>query len=273
MHSMIGALLVRRRKFSLPTTTPHGGGESSGISKWNTMSGKRGLRIDLKDRGKSGSDKISPRSPRQQAQTAAASTISTTYATSPVKAVSSRFGVGGKSKEGGSTSSGGSSSGKSAGKKPKDKKKGSRSSASSSSPTKPEGVCLDEINVEVLREWEASFNAMLKHPDGIKLFEDFLMSEFSEENIQFWKACESYKTVPDHQVEREAALLYQEYVAPQAPKMVNIDHQTSKEIIENMKSPDHNTFNKAQQSIYLLMARDSFVRFIKSEQFQLALKR
>ena len=56
--------------------------------------------------------------------------------------------------------------------------------------------------MEVLREWEASFNAMLKHPDGIKLFEDFLMSEFSEENIQFWKACESYKTVPDRQVER-----------------------------------------------------------------------
>ena len=139
---MIGTLLVRRRKLSLPTFP--GGGSSGSISKWNTMSGKRTLRIDLKDRGKS-SERTSPRSPapRQQAQTAAA-TISTN-ATSPVKPVlSSRFGVG-KSKEAGSGSSGGSSSaGKSAGKKPKDKKKGSRSSASSSSPTKPEGVCLDE---------------------------------------------------------------------------------------------------------------------------------
>ena len=54
---------------------------------------------------------------------------------------------------------------------------------------------------------------------------------------------------------------------------MNIDHQTSKEIVEKMKNPDKSTFNRAQQSIYLLMARDSFVRFIKSEQFQSALKR
>lgn len=54
---------------------------------------------------------------------------------------------------------------------------------------------------------------------------------------------------------------------------VNIDHQTSKEIVESMKTPDKTTFSRAQQSIYLLMARDSFVRFIKSEQFQTALKR
>lgn len=54
---------------------------------------------------------------------------------------------------------------------------------------------------------------------------------------------------------------------------VNIDHQTTKEIIENMKSPDCDTFTKGQQSIYLLMARDSFVRFVKSEPFQAALRR
>ena len=54
---------------------------------------------------------------------------------------------------------------------------------------------------------------------------------------------------------------------------VNIDHQTSREIVENMRAPDRATFTRAQQSIYLLMARDSFVRFIKSEQFQQALKR
>ena len=54
---------------------------------------------------------------------------------------------------------------------------------------------------------------------------------------------------------------------------MNIDHQTSREITDNMMKPDRSTFNRAQQSIYLLMARDSFVRFIKSEQFQQALKR
>ncbi len=54
---------------------------------------------------------------------------------------------------------------------------------------------------------------------------------------------------------------------------VNIDYQTSKDIMENMKTPSRTTFSRAQQSIYLLMARDSFVRFVKSEHFQQALKR
>ncbi len=76
------------------------------------------------------------------------------------------------------------------------------------------------VSVEVLKEWEISFNSLLKHPDGVDLFEGFLKSEFSEENIQFWKACEKYKTVPDHQVEKEAAIVYEEFLAPQAPKLV-----------------------------------------------------
>ena len=65
-----------------------------------------------------------------------------------------------------------------------------------------------------------SFNSLLKHPDGVDLFEGFLKSEFSEENIQFWKACEKFKSVPDHLVDKEAAVVFEEFLAPQAPKLV-----------------------------------------------------
>ncbi len=77
------------------------------------------------------------------------------------------------------------------------------------------------VTVEVLKEWEISFNSLLKNPEGVDLFEYFLKSEFSEENIQFWKACEKYKLVPDHLVEKEAAIVYEEFLAPQAPKLVS----------------------------------------------------
>ena len=73
----------------------------------------------------------------------------------------------------------------------------------------------------LLREWQHSFSSLLQHPDGLELFEDFLVSEFSEENIHFWKACEHYRTVPDHMLEKEAAIIYEEYIAPQAPKQVS----------------------------------------------------
>lgn len=56
--------------------------------------------------------------------------------------------------------------------------------------------------------------------DGIELFEDFLKSEFSDENIQFWKACERFKTLPDHKLEKEAEAIFEEYIAPRAPKPV-----------------------------------------------------
>lgn len=77
------------------------------------------------------------------------------------------------------------------------------------------------IPVETLRSWESSFSALLAHADGIRLFENYLKSEFSEENIQFWKACERFKTLPDHHIEKEAAVIYDEYIDPQASKLVS----------------------------------------------------
>lgn len=76
--------------------------------------------------------------------------------------------------------------------------------------------------MSVLKEWEKSFGALLKHPDGMELFENFLMSEFSEENIQFWKACERYKSIPEDMVEKEATQVYEEYIAPEAPRLVRV---------------------------------------------------
>lgn len=57
--------------------------------------------------------------------------------------------------------------------------------------------------------------------DGIELFEEFLKSEFSDENIQFWKACERFKTLPKDTLKKEAEAIFEEYIAPHAPKMVN----------------------------------------------------
>ena len=57
------------------------------------------------------------------------------------------------------------------------------------------------------------------------------------------------------------------------PVQVNIDHHHSREIVDAMQAPSRDTFSKAQHSIFLLMARDSYVRFIKSDKFQSALQR
>ena len=62
---------------------------------------------------------------------------------------------------------------------------------------------------------------VLLFTDGLELFEEFLKSEFSDENIHFWKTCERFKTLPEHKLEKEAVAIFEEYIAPRAPKMVN----------------------------------------------------
>ena len=57
--------------------------------------------------------------------------------------------------------------------------------------------------------------------DGIELFEQFLKSEFSEENIQFWKACRQYKEeVPQEKLKEEAEAIFEKYISQSAPKLV-----------------------------------------------------
>ena len=53
------------------------------------------------------------------------------------------------------------------------------------------------------------------------MFEEFLKSEFSDENVQFWKACERFKTLPVDTLKKESEAIFEEYIAPHAPKMVN----------------------------------------------------
>lgn len=58
-------------------------------------------------------------------------------------------------------------------------------------------------------------------------FEDFLKSEFSEENIQFWKACERYKTVSDEHLQKEAEVIFDEFISQHAPKLVSLPAGTA----------------------------------------------
>ena len=57
--------------------------------------------------------------------------------------------------------------------------------------------------------------------DGRRLFEDFLKSEFSQENLQFWVACEEFKKDSHGNVAAGAKHIYQEFVCDNAPRQVS----------------------------------------------------
>jgi len=47
---------------------------------------------------------------------------------------------------------------------------------------------------EDVQLWEESFDALLRHRYGQALFRAFLRTEFSEENLEFWLACDEFRT-------------------------------------------------------------------------------
>lgn len=58
-------------------------------------------------------------------------------------------------------------------------------------------------------------------PDGLASFKSFLRSEFSEENLDFWMACEDYKkTKSPAQMAEKAQKIYEEFIQSEAPKEV-----------------------------------------------------
>lgn len=55
---------------------------------------------------------------------------------------------------------------------------------------------------------------------GRTVFARFLKSEFSEENMDFWVACEDYKKTGTSKLGTRAKQIYQQYVEADAPNEV-----------------------------------------------------
>lgn len=55
---------------------------------------------------------------------------------------------------------------------------------------------------------------------GRQVFTSFLKSEFSEENMDFWVACEEYKKTVPSELAARAQQIYQQYIQADAPKEV-----------------------------------------------------
>ncbi|XP_068605396.1 regulator of G-protein signaling 18 [Brachionichthys hirsutus] len=122
------------------------------------------------------------------------------------------------------------------------------------------------ISPEAALRWSNSFEELLKHSDGVEAFSRFLKSEFSEENIEFWLACEEYKTFDsDTKLLSKAKYIYTVFIESDAPKEVNIDHDTKSTIQKNIAQPTRSCFDAAQMNIYILMKKDSFPRFLNSD--------
>ncbi|XP_042561773.1 regulator of G-protein signaling 21-like [Clupea harengus] len=114
--------------------------------------------------------------------------------------------------------------------------------------------------------WSQSLENLLKSKYGMAAFQVFLKSEFSNENIEFWLICDEYKKIrTSSRLTSRAKKIFESYIEANAPKEINIDHQTRDIIRQNLKSPNMSCFDEAQRIVYSLMEKDSYPRFLRSD--------
>ncbi|CAL8307439.1 unnamed protein product [Lota lota] len=128
--------------------------------------------------------------------------------------------------------------------------------------------CL-KISTDEVVQWSESFDQLLSHKHGLSAFRAFLKTEFSDENIEFWMACEDYKkNKSSTKLVSKANKIYMEFIDVQAPREINIDHETRDITKSNMESPSPSCFDMAQHRIYMLMAKDCYPRFLRSQAYR-----
>ncbi|PNI12055.1 RGS11 isoform 5 [Pan troglodytes] len=119
-----------------------------------------------------------------------------------------------------------------------------------------------------VERWGFSFRELLEDPMGRAHFMDFLGKEFSGENLSFWEACEELRYGTQAQVPTLVDAVYEQFLAPGAARWVNIDSRTMEQTLERLRQPHRYVLDDAQLHIYMLMKKDSYPRFLKSDMYK-----
>ncbi|XP_029974682.1 regulator of G-protein signaling 17-like isoform X2 [Salarias fasciatus] len=131
--------------------------------------------------------------------------------------------------------------------------------------TIPNCEACTKPSADEMRLWSQSFDKLMRNPAGRNVFREFLRTEYSEENMLFWLACEDLKQeINKGAIEEKARSIYEDYISILSPKEVSLDARVREVINKKMQDPTPHTFEDAQLQIYTLMHRDSYPRFLSS---------
>ncbi|NXJ57854.1 RGS13 protein, partial [Spizaetus tyrannus] len=124
------------------------------------------------------------------------------------------------------------------------------------------------LSLEEVLQWSQSFQKLVTSKYGPMIYKACLKTEHSDENIEFWLACEAYKKITSQRKRISVARkLFTNYIQPQAPNEL-IDSPARKAIIKNIQEPTQSCFDEALKIIYTHMERDSYPQFLESKFYQ-----
>ncbi|XP_043940788.1 regulator of G-protein signaling 1-like, partial [Protopterus annectens] len=122
------------------------------------------------------------------------------------------------------------------------------------------------LTEEDVSQWSESLQNILICKKGRSVFRSFLKTEYSDENFEFWVACEDYKKHKSgKKMASKARKIFDNFISSESSREINIDFHTRKEITDNLHQPSISIFENAQKIVYSHMERDSYPRFLKSD--------
>ncbi|XP_070819923.1 regulator of G-protein signaling 3-like [Chaetodon trifascialis] len=121
-------------------------------------------------------------------------------------------------------------------------------------------------SVKEVLKWAESLEVLLTNQYGLVVFRHFLRSEFSEENLDFWLAVDSFKkTCPFSNMAARAVKIYEEFISTNAARQVNLDSAVRESTNQSLRlGVNSASFQLAQDQIFGLMETDSYPRFLRS---------
>ncbi|XP_036452661.1 regulator of G-protein signaling 21-like [Colossoma macropomum] len=115
-------------------------------------------------------------------------------------------------------------------------------------------------------QWGQSLEKLLAHQSGLVAFKMFSKSEYCEENIEFWLACEDFrKTKTSEKLAIKANNIYEEFIRKDSPKEINLDFYIKERLSQRLQRPSKNCFEEAQKRIFYLMEISTYPRFLQSD--------
>ncbi|XP_068175469.1 regulator of G-protein signaling 2-like isoform X2 [Antennarius striatus] len=118
-------------------------------------------------------------------------------------------------------------------------------------------------------QWEQSLESLLSNKYGKAAFYIFLKSEFCEENMEFWTACEDFRQqTSEKDLASKASSIYEEFIRNEAPKEINLDFHTKNAIMQSLQRPTASSFLAAQRKAFSLMENNAYPRFLHSDLYR-----
>ncbi|CAG0893404.1 unnamed protein product [Cyprideis torosa] len=111
--------------------------------------------------------------------------------------------------------------------------------------------------------WAENLLNLLSDSDGVELFQQYLTSEGLVEQIDFWFACEGLKKLTDtSKIQKLVKVIYKTYLKN---RLVPISEATHNELSQRIGDKcDVHVFDTAQKETEEIMARSTYINFLKS---------